>query len=147
MKLSVFMRRKWSKKRGLGMYWTSGWATPVMDWEGFTAAYGAPVTKNRVAAILDCHASARGNKTLTVFSLHIRGSCLMLMASLLFMLCCTVIGHEYTLSYTKSIDNSYINMNVPNCTKLALFIDWHQIQNETFHLAKTENNVSVIQFG
>ncbi len=140
MKLSVFMRRK---KRGLGMYWTSGWATPVMDWEGFTAAYGAPVTKNRVAAILDCHASERGNKTLTVFSLHILGSCLMLMASLLFMLGCTVIGHEYTLSYTQSVNNSNINMNVPNCTNLALFIDWHQIQNETFNLAKTENNVSV----
>ncbi len=45
--------------------------------------------------------------------------------------------------YTQSVNNSYINMNVPNCTNLALFIDWHQIQNETFNLAKTENNVSV----
>lgn len=88
------------------MYWTSpGWATPVMDWEGFTAAYGALMTKNRAAAILDCHASARVNKTLTVSSLHIRGSCLMLIASLLFMLCCTVIGHEYTLSYAQSLSN------------------------------------------
>lgn len=75
-----------------------------MDWEGFTASYGALMTKNRAVAILDCGASARVNKTLTVSSLHIRGSCLMLMASLLFMLC-TVIGHEYTLSYAQSVNN------------------------------------------
>lgn len=88
------------QKREHGMYWTSlGWATPVMDWEGFTASYGALMTKNRAAAILDSGASARVNKTLTVSSLHIRGS------SLLFMLCCTVIGHEYTLSYAQSVNN------------------------------------------